>query len=296
MNSKKTICLLSVLIGISSAGYSDTKDSLGLQGDNLDLYGVMELFKKSESPEAFEAALNKEDSKLNNLDLNGDGETDYIRVVDQTEGDAHAFVLQVPVNETEAQDVAVIEVEKNNNETAHVQIVGDEDLYGKDYIIEPAQEETEVGSAPPPQPVISTASNPPVIVNVWAWPCVNYVYGPRYKIWVSPWRWRSYPIWWKPWRPMRWHAYYGYVHPYHVYHHRVYVHRVEHAHAVYYGHRVVSKTVYQRRVAAPMARPAQGVRQERRAERQQAPRGQRAGRPNRAQQQQQPRQHRGPRK
>ncbi|MGQ0829577.1 MAG: hypothetical protein ACT4ON_14400 [Bacteroidota bacterium] len=242
----------------------------------------MELFKKSDTPEAFEKSLNEENSKVNNLDLNGDGETDYIKVIDRAEGDAHALVLQVPVNETESQDVAVIEIEKKDNETAHVQVIGDEDLYGKNYIVEPAPEQVEVGTSQPPQPVISTSSNPPVVVNVWAWPTVRHVYGPKYVVWTSPWRWRHYPGWWKPWKPFHYHVYRGRVHPYRAYHHRVHVHRVVRAHGVYHNHRVVSKTVHQRRV---VAKPHHG----RQMQKQQAPRGQRA-------KGNQPKQHKGPRK
>jgi hypothetical protein len=39
------------------------------------------------------------------------------------------------VSSTEFQDVAVIEVSKNNSGRAIVQIIGDEALYGRDYIV-----------------------------------------------------------------------------------------------------------------------------------------------------------------
>ncbi len=51
-------------------------------GDNFSLEGALELFKKSASPQEFEQLLNSPDSKVNNLDLNGDGEIDYIRVIE----------------------------------------------------------------------------------------------------------------------------------------------------------------------------------------------------------------------
>ncbi|MBL0110193.1 MAG: hypothetical protein IPP42_04700 [Saprospiraceae bacterium] len=56
--------------------------------------------------------LNQDDNHVNNLDLNDDGEVDYIRVIDNMDGDAHALVLQVVVSATENQDIAVIEIEK----------------------------------------------------------------------------------------------------------------------------------------------------------------------------------------
>jgi hypothetical protein len=221
-------------------------DSLGLPGDNLDLFGVLELFKKSENPEEFEKALNKEDNKLNNLDLNGDNQIDYIHVIDHTENGAHAIVLQVSVTETEKQDVAVIEIEKEKDGVAHLQIVGDEDLYGKNYIIEPADQAATKAPANN-----ANASNTNVVINVWTWPCVYYVYRPAYVVWISPWGWHHYPGWWSPWRPVYWGVYSPYWHPYRAYHHRVYVHRVMTAHNVYYGHRAVSP-VYRSRHPAPV--------------------------------------------
>ena len=47
------------------------------------------------------------------------------------------FILQVDVTEKEIQDVAVILVSKDKDGKVTMQIVGDKDLYGKDYVIEP---------------------------------------------------------------------------------------------------------------------------------------------------------------
>jgi hypothetical protein len=231
--------LFTGIINFSFAGTD--QDSLGLPGDNLDLQGVLELFKKSNSPEDFEKALNTESNDVNNLDLNGDNKIDYIQVIDHTQDNAHALVLQVAVNETESQDIAVIEIEKNGTESADAQIVGDEDFYGKDYII-------EAGEGTPPPPPAGLAPKSVVIVNVWAWPCVRFIYAPVYVVWVSPWHWHYYPVWWTPWTPVLWPVHHMHViHYHHPYWHRVYVHRVVKAHNVYAPHRTVSKTVYSRR-------------------------------------------------
>src|ERR1035437_6119178 len=133
-------------------------DSLGLPGDNLNLYAVLDLFQKSKTFEEFEKQLNLEDSKINNLDLNNDGKTDYIKVIDHQTGESHAIVLQVPISETETQDVAVIEIEKDKDKTGKVvvQIVGNEELYGKDYIVEPTENDPTVKSSTP----IAKSSNP----------------------------------------------------------------------------------------------------------------------------------------
>ena len=72
---KNTILLLCLSFIASSAIASDV-DSTGLEGDNLDLNAVLEIFKDSESPEDFEKKLNSESTNVNNLDLNEDGDVD----------------------------------------------------------------------------------------------------------------------------------------------------------------------------------------------------------------------------
>ena len=96
--------------------FSQTKQdtaTLGLPGDNLDLYAVLDLFQKSKTIEAFEKSLNDEKTKINNLDLNLDKKVDFIKVITKKEDDAYTFILQVDVSKTETQDVAVILVNKD---------------------------------------------------------------------------------------------------------------------------------------------------------------------------------------
>ncbi|MFZ6011030.1 MAG: hypothetical protein ACOYXT_11855, partial [Bacteroidota bacterium] len=115
-------------------------DSLGMAGDHLDLKAVLTIFKESANTEEFEKKLNAADTKVNNLDLNGDGQVDYLRVIDTKKEDEHSIIIQAPISKSESQDIAVIHVEKKGDNNAHLQIVGDETLYGKDYIIEPDDE------------------------------------------------------------------------------------------------------------------------------------------------------------
>ncbi|MDQ3109729.1 MAG: hypothetical protein M3R17_07520, partial [Bacteroidota bacterium] len=189
---KKTVlfagtCIAALLFQACS-GEKDPKPT-GLPGDNLDLYAVLDLFKSSASIEQFEKSLNDKSTGINNIDLNGDGKVDYIRVVDLGDGDAHAITLRVPVNESEEQDIAVIEIEKSGENTASVQVVGDEDIYGQAVIIEPKEESAKAG-------FIYTTE---VGVNVWGWPTVAYVYSPSYVVWESPYYYDYYPVYWTPW-------------------------------------------------------------------------------------------------
>src|SRR5215218_6628424 len=115
----------------------DTTALLGLAGDNLDLYAVLDVFQKSKTIEEFEKSLNDEKAKINNLDLDLDKKDDFIKVTTKKKDNSHTFILQVDVSKKETQDVAVILLDKDKDGKVSMQIVGDEELYGKDYVIEP---------------------------------------------------------------------------------------------------------------------------------------------------------------
>jgi hypothetical protein len=231
-------------------------DSTGLPGDNFSLQGALEMFQKASSPEEFEKMINSENNHVNNLDLNGDGDIDYIRVIDNADKDAHALVLQAIISESESQDIAVIELEKTGAESAMLQIVGDEDIYGEEVIVEPGEGDDAFltdfsDNTIAHGPSLGYASKAPaIIVNVWLWPSVRFIYGPRYVVWRSPWRWHAYPTWWRPWRPVRWHVFHPFVRPYHTRFAVVRTHRVVVAHRVYKPIRVTSVSVRSRHAAS----------------------------------------------
>jgi len=106
-------------------------EQLNLPGDNLNLYAVMKLFQESPTLEEFEKKLNDQSLKVNNLDLDGDNKIDYIKVVDNVDGDVHNIALKVDVNKDQDQDVAVFVVKKESSGQVDIQLIGDEALYGK---------------------------------------------------------------------------------------------------------------------------------------------------------------------
>lgn len=235
----KKSALIFLLFFLPLAGFSASQDSLGLEGDNLDLNGVMELFKESNTPEEFEAALNDPSKQVNNLDLNKDNKTDYIKVEDRTEGTGHALVLQALLGPNETQDVAVIELDKKGKDSASVQVVGDEDLYGQNYIVEPvASTSAKVES--------KERSGTNVFVNVSMWPAVKVIYGPRYRPWKSIAVWSAYPAWFTPWKPVPLPVYIKRVAHHKVHYHRVHHVRHPHIHKFYRPHRVVSVHVHKK--------------------------------------------------
>lgn len=229
-----------------------TPEQTGLPGDQFSLEGALETFKKAASPEEFEKLLNDQKSGVNNLDLNEDGDIDYVKVISKQDGDVHLFILQVPVSEIENQDIAVIGLEKTKDNEAILQIVGDEDIYGEEIIVEPSdgneEYDTDINKTGPSS---YYPNKPAIIVNVWTWPCVRFVYAPTYRPWVSPWRWRLYPNYWKPWRPLGWAAWHPVRHKHYGPTVRiVHNHRTVKAHKVYRPVRVTSTTVRTRNSAA----------------------------------------------
>lgn len=138
--------------------------------DGLDLKVVAKLFAQAKNLEEFENLLNNPDSAFCNLDLNGDGEIDYIRVVETGEGNKRLIVLQAILAKDIYQDIASIYVEKDEKEKVTVQVVGDEYIYGTNYVIEPVYVYR------------------PVIYD-WFW-------SPAWYAWTSPWYWGYYPAWW----------------------------------------------------------------------------------------------------
>ena len=217
------LAVLATLATVSGQNYP--KEYLGLPGDNLNLYAVMDLFRNSPTLEDFERGLNDRDSRINNLDLNGDWRVDYIAVSDYRDGNVHTIVLRAMLGRKEYQDVAVITVERLRRNKIRIQIIGDQALYGRNYIIEPLfakNKKARYYNDPVYYGRVKVYNN--VWWDMYDWPVVVYIYSPYYSGWSSSWYWGYYPEYWSPWRPYYWDYYYGYHsgwhnHYYSHYHH-----------------------------------------------------------------------------
>ncbi|MFO7369696.1 MAG: hypothetical protein R6X09_05440 [Bacteroidales bacterium] len=259
------VMLLAALTTLRAQGRQD--DYLGLPGDNLNLYAVMKLFQESETLEGFERSLNDENSRINNLDLDGNGYVDYIRVIDNVDKNVHYIVLQVAINARENQDVAVFTVVQRANNQVEIQLIGDEDLYGKNYIIEPIYAETPNPGYKGNARVVNgqrVVVNHVTTVEVAAWPVIRFIFLPTYVVWHSPWYYSYYPSYWSPWGPWYWHKYYGYHSHYHSYYYGRYHHwneyRHPHYHSYYYGSRrtyspAVRSSIHDGRYKSTYSRP-----------------------------------------
>ncbi len=135
--------------------------------NNLDLKAVATAFGESKDLQEFEQKLNDYDSQISNLDLNKDGQVDYLRVIEKTDKGVHVVVIQAVLDKDVYQDVASIIVEKDQNDNPTVQVVGDPYIYGDNYIIEPAYLYT-----------------PSIFSFFW---------GANYYMWNSPYYWGYYP-------------------------------------------------------------------------------------------------------
>lgn len=188
---------------------------------SLDLKVIAKLFAEANTTEQFEIALNNPDSAYSNLDLNDDGNIDYLRVVETGSGDSRLIVIQSVLAKDIYQDIASIYVEKNEKEQVSVQIIGDEYIYGTNYIIEPVY------------------IYRPVIYN-WLW-------SSRWYNWYSPWYWGYYPRWWY-YRPCySYHWYYNRCYNFHHYHHNCSFH---YGHYPYHGYHSMNNSVSHREYAS----------------------------------------------
>jgi hypothetical protein len=97
--------------------------------DGLDLEALIPLVKKVKDAEELEKELNKKDG-INNLDLNNDGKVDFLKVTEFGSKDAYGFSLTAFPDKGEEQEVATIEIKKEQDEAA-VQVSGNQQLYGQ---------------------------------------------------------------------------------------------------------------------------------------------------------------------
>jgi hypothetical protein len=227
-------CLVFLLV-LPALSAQYRTERTGYDGDYFSLEGALALFQESRTLEDFERKLNTQDRWVNNLDLDYDGRTDYIRVEHLRKGNFHVIILQALVSRYEKQDVAVIEIELTGRQEAALQIIGDEDLFGQEVIVEPV-----IGYA-------NSRGGYPAdyrdYENVYFWPVVQDILRPQYTVYASPYRWQYYPAWWTAWRPLSWNVYNPRVVVYHRNYRMAPRLRSVHAHQYYRPHRSYSNHV-----------------------------------------------------
>ncbi len=173
-----SLCLTLILAAMIPAAAQETAvvAPASEAAEGLDLRVVGELFREARNTEDFERSLNDPKTGINNLDLDDNGEVDYIRVLEEAADDTRVLVLQVALSESEYQDVATVEIEKSGKEQYEVQLHGNEQIYGVNYYVRP------VGVT------FATAA------------IIGWMYRPLYRPWRSPYYFGYYPSYWRPFR------------------------------------------------------------------------------------------------
>ena len=171
----------------------------------LDLHAVAAAFAEARSVQEFENMLNSSRYMINNLDLNGDGYIDYLRVLETRQGYYHAYLIQACVAPSLFQDVATLVVERRAS-ALYVEVVGDPYLYGYNYIVRPV-----------------FVNRPPL------WDVLGK---PSYTPWCSPYHYGSFPSHYQRTKPVYLTHYQAYVNTYLKNHH--YCHMCDYPPHVFY--------------------------------------------------------------
>ncbi len=211
----KRFCFISVtMLAVMSNSLSQENVTVNpadsVIASQLDLSAVGNLFRQSHTLEGFEKALNDSTQGINNLDLDGDGRVDFIRVVEEVAPGIHLVILQVPIDSIEYQDVATIEIERTTDNNYEMQVHGSDVLYGENYYVTPSQ------------------------TDINAWPIVTWIYAPAYVPYRSPYYFRFYPSWWHAYHPVAFHLYRHHVRPWRSTFVVVHTTRVRNIHRVSY--------------------------------------------------------------
>ncbi|PIF71506.1 hypothetical protein [Flavobacterium sp. 2] len=170
------IALAALVLGSCSAQSQTTVYAKNSDiSDNLDLRAVASMFGESANLQDFERRLNDPKYQISNLDLNGDDQVDYLRVIESVENRTHVVIIQAVLDRDVYQDVATIDVERDNYNKVSVQIVGNSYLYGTNYIYEPVYNVVPV-----------------IYSSFWV---------TNYRPYYSSWYWNYYPTYYAAWSP-----------------------------------------------------------------------------------------------
>ena len=141
-------------------------------GNNLNLQALGELVKKSNNAQEIEEKLNQANS-INNLDLDGDGKVDYIKVTEYGQNGIKGFSFTVDLANGQKQEVATVELQQvQGQQNATMNIQGNQTIYG---------------------PSAYSSSNY-LLTDLLIW---HYLWYPH-PFYCSPWHWGYYPRYYRP--------------------------------------------------------------------------------------------------
>ncbi len=171
------LALLTSVLGLSVQAQNRTiiNSTNSEISDNLDLRAVASIFGDSRNLQDFERRLNDPRLQISNLDLNYDNEVDYLRVIESVQKRTHVVIIQSVIDRDLYQDIATIEVEKDWYDNVSIQVVGNNYMYGNNYIFEPVY-----------------YSTPRIYASFWI---------SNYRPYCSSWTWNFYPSYFYTWNP-----------------------------------------------------------------------------------------------
>ncbi|OYT70277.1 MAG: hypothetical protein CFK52_11445 [Chloracidobacterium sp. CP2_5A] len=146
-------------------------------GQGLDLQALIGLTKQAKSAEELERLLNQPGS-INNLDLDEDGNVDYIRVQEYGGGATKNFSFVALLKDGQEQEVADLRIEQTpGQQEAVVQVQGHPTVYGPN--------------------VYYSAALPMATALFLAW-----ALAPRPAFYVSPYGFGAFPAYYRPYAPV----------------------------------------------------------------------------------------------
>lgn len=144
---KKLVCMLSVVALLVSckdnannsgqvyvAPYTPSEASVTVTpevanlGEGLNLQMLGDMVKNSTNAQDIEDKLNSTGS-INNLDLDNDGNVDYLKVTEYGDGNNRGLSFTVDLADGQTQEVATVVLDKSQN-NVNMNIQGNNDLYG----------------------------------------------------------------------------------------------------------------------------------------------------------------------
>jgi len=124
--------LISATVFAVGCGPDRPANNVTVQSNNapagFDVNKLAELVKTSTDPQTLEKGINNPSNKINNLDLDKDGNVDYLKVV---EGDQNRLDVIDNVSNSDSVTVARIKIDPNSaNNTADLSVRGNPDYVG----------------------------------------------------------------------------------------------------------------------------------------------------------------------
>lgn len=206
MNMKKIGLFISAFLLVIYTNQAQEQTPETEAGEDFDLNAVMEVLQNSEDLADFEKKINDEENQVNNLDLNKDDEIDIIKVVEYDEDNTRVIVLRAVLDENDFQDIASIEIEKHSEEEISLQVIGDPDIYGPDFIVEPAPDDSSQGQGGgnyfKPLAELPDVLTAAVFVSVHRWRPIRPLFVVGRIAFVSAVVWRPMAVWFVIRRPI----------------------------------------------------------------------------------------------